>query len=190
MEKTILQKKHLIILTKIKMWRQINSLISNSHVFKVVNDRFYCFKIEWSFFGFWKKKIQLSILILFKLVQNWFLIVSWKRSSKETFHSLWRYMYMYVHVNRLWNLNKYILSIFLKRKCNILKLYKSWCSLQLNFNELISLIQNTGVSLQQRFLRYQRTDIVEFFDTLQNTPLTIIKWAFVNVSILSLIQKA
>lgn len=51
---------------------------------------------------------------------------------------------------------------------------------ELNFNELISLIQNTGVSLQQRFLRYQRTDIVEFFDTLQNTLLTIIKWAFVN----------
>lgn len=29
---TILQKKHLIILTKIKMWRQINSLISNMHL--------------------------------------------------------------------------------------------------------------------------------------------------------------
>lgn len=54
---------------------------------------------------------------------------------------------------------------------------------EINFNELISFIQSTGVSLQQRFLGYQRTDIndiVEYFDTLQNTLLTNIKWAFIT----------
>jgi hypothetical protein len=60
-----------------------------------------------------------------------------------------------------------------------------WISFQINFNELINFIQGTGISLQQRFLGYQRRDIngiFEFFDTLQNALLTNVKRAFVNVS--------
>ncbi|XP_062596014.1 uncharacterized protein LOC134257419 isoform X2 [Saccostrea cucullata] len=54
---------------------------------------------------------------------------------------------------------------------------------EINFNELINFIQGTGISLQQRFLGYQRRDIngiFEFFDTLQNALLTNVKRAFVN----------
>ena len=48
----------------------------------------------------------------------------------------------------------------------------------------MNFIQGTGISLQQRFLGYQRRDIngiFEFFDTLQNALLTNVKRAFVNV---------
>eukprot|EP00105_Crassostrea_gigas_P043531 XP_019927679.1 PREDICTED: uncharacterized protein LOC105340042 isoform X6 [Crassostrea gigas] len=54
---------------------------------------------------------------------------------------------------------------------------------EINFNELMNFIQGTGISLQQRFLGYQRRDIngiFEFFDTLQNALLTNVKRAFVN----------
>lgn len=49
----------------------------------------------------------------------------------------------------------------------------------------MNFIQGTGISLQQRFLGYQRRDIngiFEFFDTLQNALLTNVKRAFVNVT--------
>lgn len=53
----------------------------------------------------------------------------------------------------------------------------------------MNFIQGTGISLQQRFLGYQRRDIngiFEFFDTLQNALLTNVKRAFVNVSFFSI----
>lgn len=61
--------------------------------------------------------------------------------------------------------------------------------MQINFNELMNFIQGTGISLQQRFLGYQRRDIngiFEFFDTLQNALLTNVKRAFVNVRFFSI----
>ncbi|KAK3109157.1 hypothetical protein FSP39_024196 [Pinctada imbricata] len=54
---------------------------------------------------------------------------------------------------------------------------------KIHFNELMNFIQGTGISLQQRFLGYQRRDInglFSFFDTLQNALLTNVKRAFVN----------
>ena len=56
---------------------------------------------------------------------------------------------------------------------------------QVKYNELVHFIERTGVSLQARFLGYQRKEIkglFSFFDTLQSALLTNIKRVFVEVS--------
>lgn len=75
-----------------------------------------------------------------------------------------------------------------RRPGKLYEQFNRFC-LQINFNELMNFIQGTGISLQQRFLGYQRRDIngiFEFFDTLQNALLTNVKRAFVNVSFFSI----
>uniref|UniRef100_K1QW66 EF-hand domain-containing protein n=1 Tax=Magallana gigas TaxID=29159 RepID=K1QW66_MAGGI len=54
---------------------------------------------------------------------------------------------------------------------------------EINFQELINFIQGTGVSLQQRFLGYQRKEIDGLFNyalTLENAIMTNVQRAFVN----------
>ena len=67
------------------------------------------------------------------------------------------------------------------RRLNILTVF----FFQVKYNELVHFIERTGVSLQARFLGYQRKEIkglFSFFDTLQSALLTNVKRIFVEVS--------
>ena len=64
--------------------------------------------------------------------------------------------------------------------------YSGWVFFQVKYNELVHFIERTGVSLQARFLGYQRKEIkglFSFFDTLQSALLTNVKRIFVEVSL-------
>jgi hypothetical protein len=57
--------------------------------------------------------------------------------------------------------------------------------LQIVYHELIQFIEANGISIQSRFLGYQRQEIsglMSFFGTLQNALLTNVKKIYVQVS--------